>query len=646
MTRPSPLPRRLLLALPLALSASLAFGQAGDGESGAEYGPRDEPVDVFHPDRDTAATPAYGGTVSILLFGLPSGVNRAVENSSYTRRMLYELHAYLAQRDWEHWNFEPMVAASWVMEDTLILVGGRGDDNTNILYGSVTEDGDHYVVTPVSSGNPLTEARRVPKADVESLQRETVITWRLRDDVKWHDGHAFDARDAFFSWQVYKNPSVDCEALRPYFDRIVHAEIVDDLTVRYFAGEQYFKLLETVAEMHLLPSHLYDLLDPDHAQHDPAADLEARAAIVNENPHNTQFVGLGPYKLETWSQQVIVANRFPDYFDPEDGGYFDTIRWRHLQNTETQFQAAINGELDFTDRLSSDQYFGEATQAEAFTERLYKGYHYTGGFNYSPFNMRRPFFADIRVRKAFTHAFDIETYRQTIAHGLAKLPTGPQFYFGNAYDHSVERLPYDPDRAEELLAEAGWYDRDGDGIIDKDGVPFEITFLMISGNKASELYAQTLQESVARLGIKMNLTGLEWASFLERVYDRDFDITGLSWAQPLESDPVQLWHSSGAPEGVRSSNHAGVADPRVDELIAAGQRELDDEKRHAIWKELHRYLYDEVHAYLYRLAPPKKFAISRSIRGFQSFKIDPGYSIRRWYYPAGTPGTRATRTAD
>ena len=165
---------------------------------------------------------------------------------------------------------------------------------------------------------------------------------------------------------------------------------------------------------------------------------------------------------------------------------------------------------------------------------------------------------------------------------------------------------------------------------------------MTSGNKASELYAQKLQESLAQLGIKVELIGMEWASFIDRIYQRDFDITGLAWSQSLESDPVQLWHSSGAPGDVRSSNHPGVADPRVDELIAAGQQELDDEKRHAIWKELHRYLYEEVHAYLYRLAPPKKFAMSRKIRGFESFKIDPGYSIRRWYYSAGTPGTRPT----
>jgi hypothetical protein len=84
-------------------------------------------------------------------------------------------------------------------------------------------------------------------------------------------------------------------------------------------------------------------------------------------------------------------------------------------------------------------------------------------------------------------------------------------------------------------------------------------------------------------------------------------------------------------------------DPRVDALIAQGDRELDNEKRWALWRELHRYLYEEVQPYFYREAPPRKFALNLALRGVQFFKLSPGYSLRRWYYPAGTSGTRPTR---
>jgi ABC-type transport system substrate-binding protein len=76
-------------------------------------------------------------------------------------------------------------------------------------------------------------------------------------------------------------------------------------------------------------------------------------------------------------------------------------------------------------------------------------------------------------------------------------------------------------------------------------------------------------------------------------------------------------------------------------LIERGQKELDPAKRAATWKELHRRLYD-LQPYLFAFNPPRKFAMNKALRGFQSVPLDPNYVVRRWYYPAGTPGTRAT----
>jgi peptide/nickel transport system substrate-binding protein len=394
----------------------------------------------------------------------------------------------------------------------------------------------------------------------------------------------------------------------------------------------------------LLPAHVFDLTDPDHPRHDVDASTEARAREINENPANTQWIGLGPYRLTSFSQQAVEAERFPGFFDPEQGGYVDRIRWRHIPGDDAAFQALLNGELDFSVRISSDQYFGAATEAPAFRERFCKGYFYLGSFNYVPWNLRRPLFQDLRVRKALAQACDLETFVRTVAHGLAELPTGPQCFFGPAYNRDVQRLPFDLERAQELLAEAGWYDRDGDGLIDKDGRPFEFEMLIQAGNKGSELFAQQYQETLARAGIRMSVTGLEWAAYIKRIYDRDFDCGQMAWAVDVtENDPIQLWHSSGAAPGVRGSNHAGVADAYVDELIARGDRELDDEARWKIWKELHRYLYEEVQPYLYRELPPRKFALDKRLRGVQFFLINPGYSPRRWFYPLGTPGTREQR---
>src|SRR5262249_29882419 len=159
---------------------------------------------------------------------------------------------------------------------------------------------------------------------------------------------------------------------------------------------------------------------PDHKADASPAEC---AKVINENPHNTQWVGLGPYQLTSYSQQGIEAERFPGFFDPEHAGYADKIVWRCITNDDAAFQALLNGQLDFTQRISSDQYFGEAMAQKTFTDKLYKGYFYLGAFNYVPWNLRRPILSDLRVRKALAQSMDLEKYVQTVAHGLAVLPT-------------------------------------------------------------------------------------------------------------------------------------------------------------------------------------------------------------------------------
>lgn len=637
---------------PAALLQEAGGARAAAAADDERLGPGPVPVDEWNPARATAVEPAFGGRLTVHMEALPANLNAALANSQLARNIQLELHAGLVKRDWESWGFVPELARGWDIADTLVTTGGA------VRYGNVREGPDKVVLealrAPPPEGSELVpEAGVTPDRprlffrpeEVARIERGTVITFRLRGDVRWHDGHPFDAQDVLFSWRISRNPGVRCDWVRPYLEKIVAAEALDDLTVRFTFREQYFNSFGFFADtFFVLPRHLYDLRDPDHPRHDPAASDEACAKEINENVHNTEWIGLGPYRLTSYSPQGVSARRFDGFFDPEHGGYLDEILWRHIASDEAAFQALLNGELDFTLRISSDQYFGAATQQEAFTRRFTKGYFYLGAFNYIPWNMRRPILADLRVRKALACSMDLESFVQTVAHGLAKLPTGPQCYFGPSYDHDVRRLPFDLERAAELFAEAGWYDRDGDGVLDKDGKPFEIEMLIVSGNVSAEVFGRMFQESLARIGARLKLTPVDQATYFKRVQERDFDAGMAGWTVDVtENDPVQLWHSSAAVPG--GSNHAGVMDPKVDALIAQGDRELDDETRWGLWRQLHRYLYEEVQPYLYREAPARKFALNKALRGVQFFKITPGYSLRRWFYPAGTPGTRATREA-
>ena len=672
IAQPQRMARTALLVLPalaglggLALAAGVTTGVPDEVE-----GPHEALVDEFHPNKGVAVEKAYGGEVVVHLSSMVEGLNNAVGNSAVATWIRYEVHDQLVLQDWEMWDYRPSLAESFENEDQLILrpeaaakypgakAIGAGEKARHIIYGTVLETDGGYTVTGASKGTMLGKGQSMTVAaeDVQSLERGTVFTYYLPDNCKWHDGHLFDADDVLFSWEIYGNMSVEADETRFSFQQILAGEVVDPTTVRFVFEKQYFKALDVPGSMCILPRHLFDLNDPDNKTYDPETHAEftklhgaghvfSQAELgtyINENPHNTDWVGLGPYKIVSWDDRTIVAERFEGYYKPEQAGYVDKIIWRHISDDNTAFNSLVNDELDYFARVKPEDYFGEATADSSFTDSFYKGYFYTGTYGFTGMNMLRPQLKDLEVRKALTMAFDWEEYKRTKYKNLATRVNGPQNYFGGGYNRDVEFLPYDPDAAEELLAEAGWYDRDGDGIIDKDGIKLELDFLYPTGNDASSSFGLKLQESYAPLGIKVNMSNLEWATFLDRMLEREYDLVNLAWVPPVESDPEQLFHSKWGSKDQKSSNMCGVMDKGVDALIEAGQIELDETKRHKIWQSLHRRIYEEVHPYMFGMNTPRKFAMNKKIRGFQSFKIAPGYAIRRWFYPAGTAGTRAS----
>ncbi|GJM22292.1 MAG: hypothetical protein DHS20C15_22070 [Planctomycetota bacterium] len=601
-------------------------------------GPGDPPVDAANPEGKVS--PALGGRAILHIASEPPDLNFMIGNSATVRQVLFETHAALVQFSpitWEHEN--DLARESWV-EDSLFLNDGSR------VWGRITEEGDAGFL--VESGSPQHEMEptRVSADDVARVERGTVWTFALRDDVSWHDGHPFDAGDVAFSMDLFGNPHVDCDEKRyKYGD--VSTEQLDAHTVRFFRDEQYFGTKASFGlDFCILPSHLYNLADADNAEHDAAADAQRQGEFVNDHPANKAWVGLGPYRVTKWETgQYLEAQRFADYWkkDPAEAGYLDTLRWRFIDNDDSALQALLNEEIDIFTRVKTEDFVGEVTRTELFLRNYYKVLAYVGNLGYTSWNLRRTKFKDLRVRQALAHAFDVRGWIETNYEGLALWSTASTFWFGPGYNHSVENIEYDVEMAEDLLSEAGWYDRNGNGIIDKDGEDFVLEVLMPSGNKASEKFLQAMQEAYKQVGIQVKIQGYEWATMLEHLLDRDFDAVNMAWTIPdPESDPKQIWHGSESGIDTRSSNHAGLNDPEVDRLIDAGRRELDPAKRYVIWRQLHERIHSQ-QPYLFGWTVPRKLAINKKLHGVKIYKFEPGFRLRDLYYAEGTPGTRPLR---
>lgn len=586
---------------------------------GVQTAPGPVAVDRFHPTPEAPFEVTEGGEVSVLLASRPQRLNYMLENTAVSRHLLYELHESLIRRDWETWEYVPVLCKEWRADDALVQKDGTRQ------FGRIEDRGDTWSLQATEASG---EELLVAKANVERVDREVRYTFDLREDVRWHDGHVFDERDVLFTFQCWKNPDVRCDKRRYMFDKFVAADSPAPGQVRFFLERPYFMSESAFDEsLTLLPAHIFDLGDPENPEYDPDATPEEQARFINEHPANRAWIGLGPYRLTDWTEDALVAERFEGYFNPADAGHVDRIRWRIHTDLATAPLALLNGEVDFLDRLSSGDYFGAFTESDTFREQFYRGHYFTPYTGYTAWNMKREHLSDPRVRRALSMSFDWDAFIRGYYRGLAFRTRGDQWVSSPTCDLSMPLPPFDLEAAAALLMEAGWYDRDGDGLVDRDGQPLVIELLMPVGNETSSAFGQLFQESLARIGVQLTLAAREFATLRERVVGRDFDAIALGTTLAFESDPEQLWHSRWADS--MSSNRSGLADEETDRLIDAIQVETHDARRVELFHQLQRRI-NELQPYMFGLCAPRRFALNRRVRNVQIFAIEPGYSIRRW----------------
>ena len=249
-----------------------------------------------------------------------------------------------------------------------------------------------------------------------------------------------------------------------------------------------------------------------------------------------------------------------------------------------------SGGLDYKG-LSPIQYQRQ-TQDRFFSDSYQKFRYPAFGYTYLGYNLKDPRFADVRVRRALTMAINRQSVIDGVLLGLGEIATGPFPPESWAYNPEVTPLPYDPAQAQALLAEAGWKDTNGDGLLDKDGRPFAFTILTNQGNDERKKSAEIVQGDLKALGVNVEIRVIEWQSFLHQFIDeRKFDAIILGWRLSRDPDVYDIWHSSKTAKS--EFNFISYANPRVDQLLIDGRQSCDQSKRQTIYRELHRIMNEE-----------------------------------------------------
>ncbi|MCS6895499.1 MAG: ABC transporter substrate-binding protein [Bacteroidia bacterium] len=484
-------------------------------------------------------------------------------------------------------------------------------------------------------------------------------TFEIHPAARWDNGEPITAKDVEFSFKVIKNPLVDCPQLRPYYEFVEDVSI-DPKNPRRFTvitNRKYMLALSSIGTMFILPRYIYDpenLLDKysirqlnkeaDRLRNDPNIRRFAeRYNAMQREPKD--IVGAGPYVLEEWvTGQQIVLRRKPTWWGDTLKGvayeaYPDKVVYRIINDPNTAITALKAQKIDVMNGIPAKD-FMELKKNASFLEHFRLETPPSFAYSYIGLNMRpqgrRPIFTDVRVRRALAHLVDVDMIIKKFSYGLAQRVTGPLYpMHKGAYNDTLRPIPYDPQKAAQLLDEAGWKDKDGDGVREKDidgkRIPLEFDIYVNAGNEVRLQIAQIIKQEAEKVGMRVNIVPLEWAVFLERMKKHDFDCYIGAWiGSHNPQDLKQIWHSQSWAEG--GSNYVGFGNAQTDAIIEATRSELDQARRDSLYRIFHRLVYDE-QPYIFLSSPLERIAIHRRFRNAYVSAIRPGYFPSGFWTP-------------
>lgn len=412
-----------------------------------------------------------------------------------------------------------------------------------------------------------------------------VLTFRLRADAFFSDGEPVQADDVAFSFAFIMNEAIAAPRLRAYYQRIESVRALDTRRVQFTFKEPYFNALSLAGGMEILAQHFYQ---PWLEQ--PRQFNESRGLLF----------GSGPYRLadpHNWrpDQGGVELERNPRYWGPVAGSY-ERISWRVIENESARLTAFRNGELDSYSARAQEY---KQLLADAQIKQKSQHFNYmsaTAGYSWIGWNQSRggqpTRFADVRVRRAMTYLTDTARLIEEVFLGYAEAAVSPFSGASPQHDSALQAPPFDPERARALLAEAGYEDRNHDGVLeDADGKAFEFELMFFQSNADTRRIVLFLRDLYARAGVLLKPVPSEWSVMLEKMKQRDFDAITLGWTSSIEVDIYQIFHSSQIADG--GDNFIAYRNAELDKIMDAARGEINEARRMQYWHAAERILVAE-----------------------------------------------------
>jgi len=402
------------------------------------------------------------------------------------------------------------------------------------------------------------------------------MTIKLKKGLTWSDGQTLDADDLVFSLNLGKEDAKLDATGQWGGKKFASVEKLDALTVKINFTSKDSTIDWHLPRLHVVPEHVF-------------ASVEDISTFKNPNP-----VGSGPItEVKQVRDNQIEICRNPNYYKASEGfPYLDCIKFRQYTDN-SQIQAAlINDEIDWGSNFISDI---DKTYVAASPDT--HGYWYPANDLINVYlNTRELPFSDVRFRQAFSMALDREMIVDLAAYGYPTVETqvsGIGEFFKTHFNDEVNSkyaylAEYNPERAMELLDEAGYKDVDGDGFVENpDGSEINFDIHVVNGWTDWVQTVQMVSEYLAEVGIKANTKTVDWSVYDSALKEGTYQAS-INWSRTNGEDPIQAYRDYfyTAQQGLSWHTNHGISSERIDAIIDEYSATSDKVRRKEILAEL------------------------------------------------------------
>lgn len=472
--------------------------------------------------------------------------------------------------------------------DTLVVAWGSDIGSLNPVVSSSASDSQimQQLNFPTIDSDFDCSLKKLPGIATEWSWSEDgkILSMTLRDDLKWSDGKPVSADDIAFTYELVADPTVTSPRMA-YVEQLVpdaRPKVIDATHIEWHFVEAYDRDTQM--------AHVSLTLVPKHALE--GAD---RATLKGHEYSKNPLVN-GPFKLAKYEPEqriVLEANENftgPDEYKPK----LQRVVFKIIPEYSTRLLELQNGQIDMMEAVLVED--ADMLRKNNPNIRLVRrGWR---SMDYVAWNLKDPKFSDKGVRHALAMSVNIndiiaKLLTSETGEAYARPATGtitPELC--GVFNDQIQPLPYDPEKAKALFAEAGWSDTNGDGVLDKGGQKFEFTLMTNQENKRRAQAAIRLQSEFKNVGVQMNIQQVEFNSMVDRLHKRDFEAVLGGWSAALFVDPSDVWRSD-EPGKQREFNYTSYSNPKADALIDKGLATPKPEEAAPIWQEFQEVLYDD-----------------------------------------------------